>query len=812
MSASDGQNRESEAQRRLSLLSAASLRINESLDFDVVLQVVVDSARALTDSRYAALTVAGQTDEVPEFVVSGLTRQEHRGLWELPEGLAFLEYLSGLDEPLRVADIDGHLRSLGMPEFLPSVTATALLVAPIRHGGVGVGTIYLAHREQGREFTVEDENVLTMFASQAALVIANARRYRDEQRARNDLAALVDISPVGIVTFDATTAAPVSFNREAVRIVESLRDPGQSNEQLLDVLICRRADGRELSFKKPSLLGLLRSGEVTHAEEISLQVPDGRSVSALVNARPIRSETGEVDSFVVTLQDMAPLEEMERMRAEFLGIVSHELRAPLATVKGSVATLLESAPELDLAEMTQFFRVIGDQCDNMRELIGSLLDVARIETGSLLVVPEPTDLYVLVDEAKSRFLNGSGREDLAMELEPGLPLVMADRGRVVQVLVNLLSNAAKHSPVGSTIRVSAVRDDAHVAVSVTDQGRGIETELLPHLFRKFSRAEGSGGSGIAGSGLGLAICMGIVEAHGGRIWAHSDGPGTGACFSFTIPTIEETAAPPAASALTGDTHGAARSEERVLAADDDPQALRYIRDALTKAGYTPIMTGDPKDVPRLLDAEKPHLVLLDLMLPETDGIELMRDIQAETDVPVIFVSVYGQDDTIARAFDMGAADYMVKPFSQTELAARIRAALRRRAGPPDTVVRGELHISHAQRQVTLAGQPVQLTPTEYALLYELAAGAGRVLTHNTLLRRVWGPERTGEPWLVREVIKRLRRKLGESAGDPAYIFTESGVGYRMPNGESEETLEEDNADDASNKGAAEEASDDGPQA
>ena len=788
MSRSDGQERESEAQLRLSQLSEASLRINESLDFAVVLQEVVDSARALTDSRYGALTVANPAGELPNFVVSGLTREEHRALWELPEGLAFFEYLSGLNEPLRVDDAAGHLRSLGMPEFLPPIASTSLLVAPIRRGGVGVGTIYLAHDEPGREFAAEDENVVTMFASQAALVIANARQHGDEQRARNDLAAMIDISPVGIVTFDAETAAPVSFNREAMRIVDSLREPDQSPEQLLDLLVCRRADGRELSFAKPSLTELLGTGETVHAEEVSLRVPDGRSVTVLLNAAPIRSAAGDVESVIVTVQDIRPLEETQRLRAEFLGMVSHELRSPLATVKGSVATLLESAPELDLAEMTQFFRVIGDQCDHMRELVGGLLDVARIETGSLLVVPEPADPYLLVDEAKNRFLNGGGRDDLEMDLAPDLPLVLADRGRIVQVLVNLLSNAAKHSPVGSTIRVEAVRDDAHLTVSVTDQGQGIETGQMPHLFAKFSQAEASGRHRIAGSGLGLAICKGIVEAHGGRIWAHSDGPGQGASFSFTVPTIEESAAPSAFSSARGPRVPDA-NEQRVLAVDDDPQALRYIRDALTKAGYTPIMTGDPRDVPRLLDAEKPDLVLLDLMLPDTDGIELMRDLQADADVPVIFLSMYGQDDIIARAFDMGAADYMVKPFSQTELAARIRAALRRQAGPPDTLSRGDLGIDHAQRQVTLAGQPVQLTPTEYALLYELAANAGRVLTHNALLRRVWGPERTNEPWLLREVIKRLRRKLGESAGDPTYILTESGVGYRMRDGEPDTTPE-----------------------
>ncbi len=193
--------------------------------------------------------------------------------------------------------------------------------------------------------------------------------------------------------------------------------------------------------------------------------------------------------------------------------------------------------------------------------------------------------------------------------------------------------------------------------------------------------------------------------------------------------------------------------------------MRYVRDVLTKAGYAPIVTGDPTEVPRLMAEEKPHLVLLDLVLPESDGIELMNDIRKAADVPVIFLSAYGQDETVARAFDMGATDYVVKPFSPTELAARIRAALRKRlepfqAEPSAPYSTGELGIDYAQRRVTAAGELVDLTATEYAVLYELAVHAPRVLTHSVLLQRVWGPERVGEAWLVRDVVKRLRRKLG----------------------------------------------------
>ena len=791
----DELRRENEALReRLSGLSEASLRINESLDFDSVLQEVVDSARALTGSRYGAITVLDDAGQLPDFIVSGITPQEHQGLWDMADGLGFFEYLSAVEEPLRIGNIASHLKTLGMPDFLPSVSVTSLLVAPIRNRGTGVGTIYLTHGEDGREFTPEDEETLVMFASQAARVIANARRYRDEQRARADLETLIDTSPVGVVVFDARTGTPVSFNREARRIVDDLRNSDQSPEQLLEVMTVRRSDGREVSLDEFPLVQALRAGETVRAEEIVMRVPDGRSVTAILNATPILSEDGEVESFVVTLQDMAPLEELERLRAEFLGMVSHELRTPLAAVKGSVTTLLEAASDLDPAEMTQFFHIIRDQSDNMRELIGDLLDVARIETGALPVVPEPSDVSLLVDEARSRFLSGGGRDDLHVDLGPNLPPVMADRRRIVQVLGNLLSNAAGYSPEGSPVRVSVVREGVHVAVSVADEGRGIPADLLPRLFRKFSRAEGvDRGSGIAGSGLGLAICKGIVEAHGGRIWAESDGPGLGARFTFTIPAADGEGigggASPAAAALG--SRRAARGKVRVLAVDDDPQALRYVRDALTKAGYAPIVTGDPDDVPRLMEEEKPHLALLDLMLPGSDGIELMQDILKTADVPVIFVSVYGQDDVVARAFDMGATDYVVKPFSPTELAARIRAALRRRmppyqAEPSESYAGGDLSIDFAERRVALAGQTVQLTATEYAVLYELSVHAGRVLTHDVLLQRVWGPERTGEPWLVREVVKRLRRKLGDDADNPTYIFTEPRVGYRMAKGETQE--------------------------
>ena len=780
--------RENKALRgRLSRLSEASLRINESLDFDTVLQGVLDSARSLTEASYALITTVDQSGQVEDYCVSGLTLGDAQRLWEMPEGPRFFEYFSGLLGPLRVRDFAEHARSMGLPEFAPPAPVSSFIAAPIRHRGESVGNIHVAKSEPGLEFRQEDEETLVMFASQAALVIANARRHREEQRAKADLETLIDTSPVGVLVFDAKTGGLTSINREARRIVSDLCLPDDSAEQLLGALTFRRADGREVSLEEFPLAQALSTGETVRAEEIVLQAPDGRSVTTLVNATPIRSQEGETESVVVTLQDLTPLEEQERLRAEFLGMVSHELRTPLTSIKGAAATLTEAASDLDPAEMLQFFRIIGEQADHMRDLIGDLLDVARIETGTLPVSPEPVEAAVLVDEARSRFQSGGGRSNLVIDLPPDLPRVMADRRRIVQVLNNLLSNAARHSNELSPIRVAAVPDGVLVAFSVADDGVGVPAERLPHLFRKFSRLEGEEQRReIGGSGLGLAICRGIVEAHGGRIRAESDGPGLGSRFTFTVPAVEEAVTPASPPSRWRKTK--TRERPRILCVDDDPQTLRHVRDALTRAGYTPVVTGDPEEVSRVMAEEAPRLVLLDLMLPGSDGMELMKEIREVSDVPVIFLSVNGQEDVVARAFDMGAADYVVKPFSPMELVARVKAALRKRAAPElaepsEPYVRGDLTIDYPQRRVTVAGRPVALTVIEYRMLVELSVNAGRAQTNEHLLQRVWGPDRGEDSGPVRNIVKRLRRKLGDDPGSPTYILTEPRFGYRVEKGE-----------------------------
>ena len=183
------------------------------------------------------------------------------------------------------------------------------------------------------------------------------------------------------------------------------------------------------------------------------------------------------------------------------------------------------------------------------------------------------------------------------------------------------------------------------------------------------------------------------------------------------------------------------------------------------------------------------------MLPGNDGIELMERVPELSDVPVIFLSAYGRDQIVAWALESGADDYVVKPFSPTELAARIRAALRRReapeqAEPTEPYTLGDLEIDYAERRVSLAGRPVRLIAIEYRMLAELSANAGRAVTYEHLLKRIWGAKSDGDVRPMRTVVSSLRRKLGDDADNPTYIFTEPRVGYRMPKGEEPGQLEE----------------------
>lgn len=221
---------------------------------------------------------------------------------------------------------------------------------------------------------------------------------------------------------------------------------------------------------------------------------------------------------------------------------------------------------------------------------------------------------------------------------------------------------------------------------------------------------------------------------------------------------------------------------RVLVVDDEPAIRRFLRVALAAHGYALFEAVNGEEALQGLVVHRPDLMILDLGLPDLDGVAVTRRTREWSQVPIVILSVRGQEADKIAALDAGADDYLTKPFSVGELLARMRVALRRATAPAATPVftRGELVVDVARRLVTVAGRPLNLTPTEYDLLRVLVTHAGKVLTHGQLLREVWGGSGyDAEQHLLRVNISNLRRKLEPDPARPRYIQTEPGVGYRL---------------------------------
>lgn len=777
--------------QRFGLLAQLLRRTTATLDPTEVLQHVVSAACELTGAKYGALGVFEESARIRQFVTHGLTAAERERIGALPQGRGLLGHLQQVQRPVRVTEISQHPLSVGFPPGHPPMHS--FLGVPVRLEGEPIANIYLTEKAGGGPFTEEDEELLVVLADQAALAIRNARLHEVAERERERLRSLVDTSPTGVIVVDGRTRQVVLANREASRLVAGEFQPGITLDEFISNITVTRPDGGAYPPEERPLGRALERGERTLAQEQRLVGRDGTAVPALVNATPVYGPDGKVSGAIIALQDITPLEELERLRNEFLGMVSHELRTPLTAIKGSAAMALGTRKTLAPAEATELFQIIDEQADRLRDMVDNLLDITRIEAGTLSVTTEATSLRKVLEGALVAFARTSGgRETRITGVEDGT-LVMADAHRIEQVLANLLSNAAKFSPAIAPIEVRASHGANEATVSVRDHGRGLSTQALSRLFRKFSQVPDERGVSAAGAGLGLAICKGIVEAHGGRIWAESAGPGTGATFTFTLP-LAPAAVPPEAGAGTRVSvadraaHmgrvGRAGERTKVLVVDDEPQVVRIVRRTLEEAGFAAVGASTPEEAIKATELEEPDLLLLDLRLQGTSGYDVLKRIREFSGVPVIFLTGETQTEEAVRALRAGADDYVTKPFSPTELIARIGAALRRRVLPDQVEVRPPfrldgLEVDFAERRVSVDGKPVRLSATEYKLLYELATNAGRVLTHDQLLRNVWGPEYSGEHELVRSFVRNLRKKLGDDARHPRFVQTEPQVGYRV---------------------------------
>ncbi|QJD98708.1 PAS domain-containing protein [Massilia forsythiae] len=413
---------------------------------------------------------------------------------------------------------------------------------------------------------------------------------------------------------------------------------------------------------------------VAGSVEFSYDAPDGTENWFEVRAYPTRD--GGVVCFFLDIsaskQATAKLRAADQRKDEFLAMLAHELRNPLAPI--SAAADLLRIGRLDEARVRQSSAIIGRQVRHMTSLVDDLLDVSRVTRGLVTLARAPVTARTIVDEAieQVRPMFEARRQHLQVAVARPDASVLGDRARLVQVLANLLGNAAKYTPEGCRIELMADADAAYLRLAVRDEGIGMEPALTEHVFDLFTQAKRSSDRSQGGLGLGLALVKNLVELHGGTVACYSPGLGQGSSFEVALPLMQPLAQ--AASSSLPEAGQAAAGEAaplRLLVVDDNVDAAATLGMLLEACGYAVAVENEsPRGLARALD-ERPDAALLDIGLPDMDGNEMARRLRADprtAGMVLVAVTGYGQEQDRRTALEAGFDHHLVKPVDMDKLA------------------------------------------------------------------------------------------------------------------------------------------------
>jgi PAS domain S-box-containing protein len=374
-------------------------------------------------------------------------------------------------------------------------------------------------------------------------------------------------------------------------------------------------------------------------------------------------------------RDVSERKKLDQVKSDFVSVVSHELRTPLTSIRGSLG-LLSGGVGGEIPEPAKsLIEIAAKNCDRLVRLINDILDVEKVASGSMRFRFQLVDLAILVQQAVETNQAYAQPFNVRYAVVPPLPVVRvrADPDRLLQVLANLLSNAAKFSPRNGQVEILVTRTDGRVSVAVTDHGPGIPEDFRDRVFERFTQADASSSRQKGGTGLGLSISKAIVERHGGRLGFTTE-TGKGTTFTFELPEWGSDVEMPE-EPLAG---------PRILVCEDDPDVATLLRLLLEREGYQVDIATNAADTKRQLALGVYSAMTLDLMLPDQDGVSLFRELREEgrtSQLPVVVVSARAEDGQVGLAGwnggALGVLDWLVKPVDPARLATAVRRAVQR---------------------------------------------------------------------------------------------------------------------------------------
>jgi PAS domain S-box-containing protein len=422
----------------------------------------------------------------------------------------------------------------------------------------------------------------------------------------------------------------------------------------------------------------IRPRQWTEEDDVMVREVAERTWTAVERAR---AETSVRESERQLRQLVEAMQRADRRKDEFLATLAHELRNPLAPIRQAVR--IARSPKANDAQLRWSLDVIERQATHMSLLLGDLLDAARITEGKLELRKERVELASIVETAveTARPLMDARRQRLSVKLPTEAVHLDADALRLAQVIANLLTNAAKYSDPESTIDIVAAAGERDVTVSVRDSGIGIEPAMLTRVFEMFSQATSALSRADGGLGIGLALVKGLVEMHGGRVEAHSEGLGRGSVFTVRLPRVLAAAPTNGVEAETAPTaHDAAGA--CIVVADDNRDSLESLKLLLELDGYTVHTAHDGAEAIDRIAALRPAAALLDIGMPKFNGYEVASHVRAQpwgNEVTLIALTGWGQSQDRQRAHDAGFDHHLTKPVDHDMVLTVLRGIGPRRA-------------------------------------------------------------------------------------------------------------------------------------
>ena len=510
--------------RQRDYLLDVSRALTEELDLDKVLARIVRLAAELLASSAGLIAL-----------------RDPGGGWRVASTYGIRSEFQAFLDPL-LADIPDHgdPARFALPEVSRRLQRITQAASMGLLTGVGlpmiardevVGVIFSFRSYRGR-FSVEDRTLLGAFASQAAIAVSNARLYTEVADQRRHLDAVLESSADGIFILDPSYHF-TRFNRACTRLT------GYPTEQVVgrphgDIIRWRELQPG-MTLEEAEAGGWPLSPRASLYVEGDLIKQTGETVSVGITYAPIFSEPGQLLSVVANIRDISRFREADELKATFISVISHELRTPVALIKGYVGTLRREDAQWDRGVVQNSLAVIEEEADHLARLIDDLLEASRLQSGSLALSFSEVDLARLATEQAERFRTQSEKHRFLVSFPSDFPVIPADEQRLTQVVSNLLSNAVKYARDGGDIEISGRVRGEEVIICVTDQGPGITPQDSARIFERFYRSAEAAKSS-QGAGLGLFLAKAVVEAHGGRIWVdQAVERGARICFSLPRP-------------------------------------------------------------------------------------------------------------------------------------------------------------------------------------------------------------------------------------------------------------------------------------